>query len=275
MWGIRAAFIAPFAGLVQGHGVFWTPVSRAQMAQNSGWTPDTTSVIAEPMPEVAKGREYPGGRPWAEPGKSVSDVGPCGRESYDSKKTNYNHPEHSWGTVQTTYTAGQVIDVEWCVSDLADHGGLYSYRLCTDESITAKFIDPSYTPNANDEKALEDCFHKGILSCSDVPGQSCPIHPDCKDDWGCMKSKDWFNCGPKDNGRCASKSAGKCSCHKGDGSLLRDRVKLPDNFVSKHTLIGFRWDCEDTAQLWVQCADVAIVASSNATTVDDRRWSVV
>merc|ERR1711865_990202 len=121
-------------------------------------------------------------------------------------------------------------------------------------SITAKFIDPSYTPNANDEKALEDCFHKGILSCSDVPGQSCPVHPDCKDDWGCMKSKDWFNCGPKDNGRCASKSAGKCSCHKGDGSLLRDRVKLPDNFVSKHTLIGFRWDCEDTPQLWVQCA---------------------
>lgn len=260
---------AQLASVVQGHGVFWSPVSRAQLAQNSGWMPDTTTIISEPMPDVApgSGRPYPGGRPFAEPGKSISDVGPCGRESYDSKKTNYNRPEHSWGAVQATYTAGQVIDIEWCVSDLADHGGLYSYRLCTDEGITAKFIDPSYIPNADDEKALEACFQKGILSCGDVPGQSCPVHPDCKEGWGCMKAKDWFACAPKDSGRCAAKSAGKCACHQGSGSLLRDKVKLPDNFVSKHTLIGFRWDCEDTAQLWLHCADVAIVAASSADVV--------
>merc|ERR1712217_654185 len=173
---------------------------------------------------------------------------------------------HSWGTVQATYTAGQVIDVEWCVSNLADHGGVYSYRLCTDESITAKFIDPSYTPNTVDEAALEACFQRGILSCSDVPGQHCPVHPDCKDGWGCMQATDWFNCGPKDDGRCSSKGAANaCSCHEGPGTLLRDRVKLPDNFVSKHTLIGFRWDCEDTPQLWLHCADISIVAATNTT----------
>eukprot|EP00928_Gymnodinium_smaydae_P043163 TRINITY_DN28980_c0_g2_i1.p1 TRINITY_DN28980_c0_g2~~TRINITY_DN28980_c0_g2_i1.p1 ORF type:complete len:271 (-),score=17.40 TRINITY_DN28980_c0_g2_i1:115-927(-) len=262
---LPSLLVSAFLCSCLGHGVFWTPTSRAQLAQRSGWMQDTTKIIAEPMPEVAHGREYPGGRPFAEPGKSISNVGPCGRESYDSKKTNWNLPEHSWGKVQATYRAGQIIDVEWCVSDLADHGGVYSYRLCVNDTITSKFIDPSYTPTAADEYALEACFARGILSCSDVPGQSCPVHPDCKEGWGCMNSTDWFSCGPKDKGRCASKAVDKCSCHEGSGSLLRDKVKLPDTFVSKHTLIGFRWDCEDTAQLWVHCADIAIVAGDRDT----------
>ena len=53
------------------HGIFWNPMSRAQLAQNSGWEADSTSIISEPMRDVASGRPYPGGRPWAEPGKSV------------------------------------------------------------------------------------------------------------------------------------------------------------------------------------------------------------
>lgn len=51
-----------------------------------------------------------------------TQVGPCGMESYDSKATNWNLPQHSWGKVQTNYTEGQVVDVAWCVSNLADHG---------------------------------------------------------------------------------------------------------------------------------------------------------
>ena len=85
--------LSALPALVQGHGIFWSPTSRAQLAQLSGWESDATKIIAEPMPEVAHGREYPGGRPWAEPGKSVSNVGPCGMKSY-GQKTNWNHPEH-------------------------------------------------------------------------------------------------------------------------------------------------------------------------------------
>jgi len=48
------------------------------------------------------------------------------------------------------------------------------------------------------------------------------------------------------------------SC-RGNGGLLRDRVKLPANFASNHTLIGFRWDCQQTGQLWLHCADVKIL----------------
>jgi len=51
-------------------------------------------------------------------------------------------------------------------------------------------------------------------------------------------------------------SVGSC---RGNGGLLRDRVKLPANFASNHTLIGFRWDCQQTGQLWLHCADVKIL----------------
>mmetsp|Transcript_2647 Transcript_2647/g.2632 ORF Transcript_2647/g.2632 Transcript_2647/m.2632 type:complete len:262 (-) Transcript_2647:254-1039(-) len=245
------------------HGIFWSPTSRAVLSEQSGYMKDATTIISEPMPDVASGRPYPGGRPFAEPGYSVSNVGPCGQETYDSLKTNWNHPEHNWGyETVATYSAGQVIDVEWCVSNDADHGGLYSYRVCTEDSIVANFINPNYTPNSSDWTNLENCFQKGQLKCTDVDGQNCAIHPDCNGTgWGCSKegAKSWFACGPKDNGRCRSKGVGSCKTHNGDGTILRDRVKLPSGFTSNHTLLGFRWDCEDTGQLWLHCSDIKIV----------------
>ena len=242
------------------HGIFWTPTSRARLSELSGYEADATTIIAEPMPDIGPpGRPYPGNRPFAEPGKSLSNVGPCGMESYDTLQTNWNMPQHSWGAVQATYTAGSVVDVEWCVSNIADHGGLYSYRVCTDDELVAKFTDPKHTPDADEMTALEACFQNGVLKCSDVPGQTCTTHPDCEGTgWGCESSGDtWFNCGAKDSGRCQSRGAGSCHTHGADGSLLRDRVKLPKH-VSNHTLLSFRWDSEDTAQLWVHCADIAL-----------------
>lgn len=245
-----------------GHGIFWTPKSRAVLSEESGYMKDATTIISEPMPDVATGREYPGGRPFAEPGTSVSNIGPCGMETYDSLMTNWNHPEHSWGGIQATYKAGDVIDIEWCVSNNADHGGLYSYRICSNDELVGKFIDPNYTPNDTEMTLLEECFQAGVLKCSDVPGQDCNIHPDCVGTgWGCDSqdvADSWFACGPKDSGRCASKSVGYCYTHEGDGSILRNQVKLPEK-VSNHTLLGFRWDCEDTGQLWLHCADIELI----------------
>ena len=167
--------------LVEGHGIFLSPKSRAQVSQENGYMQDATTIISEPMPDVVEGREYPGGRPFAEPGVSISNVGPCGMETYDSLQTNWNKPEHGWGIDPVaTYNAGDIVDVEWCVSDAADHGGVYSYRLCQNDSLVAKFIDPQHTPTDSEMKLLEECFQDGVLKCSDVPGQECNIHPDCE-----------------------------------------------------------------------------------------------
>jgi len=255
-----AILFAASATAVSGHGIFWSPISRSVISEKAGFINDATSVIAEPMPDVAD-RPYPGNRPFAEPGQSVSNVGPCGQENYGNM-VNWNHPAETWGfDTVATYNAGDVIDVEWCVSDSADHGGVYSYRICQDDSITAKYLDPNYTPNEKDWADMEECFQKGILKCSDVEGQDCKVHPDCGGTgWGCETSYDeWFNCGPLDGGRCMNTGTDEvCNVHGGTGRILRDKVKLPD-FRSNHTLMGFRWDCEDTTQLWMNCADIALV----------------
>ena len=38
-------------------------------------------------------------------------------------------------SAKTTYKAGDVIDVAWCVS--ADHGGVPQFRLCDDEGLVS------------------------------------------------------------------------------------------------------------------------------------------
>ena len=59
--------------------------SNKKTTENNGNINDATSVIAEPMPDVADGRDYPGMRPFAEPGMSISNVGPCGQENYGNQ----------------------------------------------------------------------------------------------------------------------------------------------------------------------------------------------
>jgi len=256
---IRATILGAVAGLSNGHGLMWKPWSRANIAENNGWEADSTSIISEPQPEFP-GRSYPGNRPWAEPGKSLSFIGPCGSKSYGSQ-TDWNKPEHGWGTeVTATYNAGDIIDVEWCVTSAADHGGSYRYSLCQDESITAKFINPDYKPTPADHAEMADCFERGTLSCHDVPGQNCRVHPSCQSGWGCMQASSWFHCEPHmslGGGSCLARSIG--SCREGRGGLIRDQVRLPDNFASNHTLMQFRWDCQQTAQLWLNCADIKIL----------------
>ena len=49
------------------------------------------------------------------------------------------NPAHHAPRLATSYPTHPT-QVEWCVSNIADHGGLYSYRICQDDSIVAKVI---------------------------------------------------------------------------------------------------------------------------------------
>jgi hypothetical protein len=35
-------------------------------------------------------------------------------------------------------------------------------------------------------------------------------------------------------------------------------ILVVPSLQSNHTLLGFRWDCEDTGQLWLHCADIEL-----------------
>ena len=50
---------------------------------------------------------------------------------------------------------------------------------------------------------------------------------------------------------------GRCS---GDwtGGVIVDRVRVPAGLPPGEYVLGWRWDCEETAQVWSNCADVTV-----------------
>ena len=41
---------------------------------------------------------------------------------------------------------------------------------------------------------------------------------------------------------------------------IRDLVKIPKDLAPGKYVLGWRWDCEATAQVWSNCADITVVA---------------
>jgi len=72
---------------------------------------------------------------------------------------------------------------------------------------------------------------------------------------------------PWDNGEmlpckgttCHGTALGSCSSDWTVG-LVSDRVLIPKDLTPGDYVLSFRWDCEETAQIWANCADVTISA---------------
>ena len=41
-----------------------------------------------------------------------------------------------------------------------------------------------------------------------------------------------------------------------------DEVHVPEDVAPGRYVLGWRWDCEESNQIWASCADVTIVAKS-------------
>jgi hypothetical protein len=190
---------------------------------------------------------------------AVGRTGPCGYNARVS--VDYNQPGPNWGSAPVaTYAPGDVIDVQWCVDNNGDHGGMFAYRICQDQAIVDKLLDPNHLPTLEEKQAAEDCFEEGVLPCTDVDGQECPYSQDCSPDQPCWRN-DWFTCGKFDGGgRCQSvDSAPINSCYTSiaGGYTVSSKIKIPD-YVSEHTLLSFKWNSWQTPQVYLTCADIAI-----------------
>ena len=58
-------------------------------------------------------------------------------------------------------------------------------------------------------------------------------------------------------------SACKCSGHSNLGPLLPnleivDKVRIPAGLAAGSYVLQFRWDCEESDQVWASCADISI-----------------
>lgn len=196
----------------------------------------------------------------------VGRSGPCGYNARVS--VDYNTPGSNWGKQPVvTYSPGQIVDVEWCVDHNGDHGGMFTYRICQDQALVDKFLAPGYIPTEAEKQAAEECFEKGTLSCTDVPGQECGYSPDCSSGQSCWRN-DWFTCNAfqaSERRGCQgvdNKPLGSCYTTISGGFPVTKKIKIP-NYSSKHTLLSFKWNSYQTGQIYLSCADIAISGGGN------------
>ena len=103
----------------------------------------------------------------------------------------------------------------------------------------------------------------------DSPSFRCPAKEDCSNfPTPCPEiDQGWYNGNathmptqyyPPDDNR----HEGWCS---GDWTLgmISDKVKIPEDIAPGKYVVSWRWDCEETAQVWQSCADVNILPRDN------------
>ncbi|KAI1091994.1 carbohydrate-binding module family 20 protein [Rostrohypoxylon terebratum] len=251
MRAISALAGAGLITLVRGHGYMITPSSRTRLGSEAGTDTCPECTILEPVTA------------WPDLDEAlVGRSGPCGYNARVS--VDYNQPGASWGTnTVATYAPGDIVEVQWCVDHNGDHGGMFTYRICQNQTIVDKFIDPSYLPTEDEKEEAEKCFEAGLLKCTDVDGQECGYNADCTSDQACYRN-DWFTCEGFNSGtRCQGvDNAALNSCYTSiaGGYTVTKKIKIPD-YESDHTLISFKWNSFQTPQVYLSCADIAISGS--------------
>ncbi|KAJ6027310.1 hypothetical protein N7499_005399 [Penicillium canescens] len=243
---------------VNAHGYLTIPSSRTRLGFEAGIDTCPECSILEPVtawPDVEA----------AQVGRS----GPCGYNARVS--VDYNQPGDYWGnSVVATYTANDIVEVQWCVDNNGDHGGMFTYGVCQNQTLVDLFLTPGYLPTTEEKQAAEDCFLDGELKCTDVDGQSCGYNPDCTSDQACYRN-DWFTCNAfnADSNRGCQGVDGaalnSCKTTIAGGYTVTKKIKIPD-YSSDHTLLRFRWNSFQTAQVYLHCADIAISGSGSGST---------
>ncbi|KAK3990404.1 starch binding domain-containing protein [Cladorrhinum sp. PSN332] len=239
------------ATLVHGHGYMTIPKSRTRLGSESGVDTCPECTILEPVS--------------AWPDLDIAPIGRSGPCGYNARvSVDYNTPRSGlWGNSPVSrFQPGQTIDVEWCVDHNGDHGGMFTYRICQNQTLVDKFLTPGYIPTNDEKQQAEDCFEAGTLKCTDVSGQNCGFSPDCSPGQACWRN-DWFTCNAFNAGDrrgCQgvnNAARGSCFTTIAGGYPVTKRIRLPD-YNSAHTLLSFKWNSFQTGQIYLSCADIAI-----------------
>ncbi|OBT63701.1 hypothetical protein VE03_06159 [Pseudogymnoascus sp. 23342-1-I1] len=242
------------ATFVHGHGYLITPQSRTSLGVLANLDSCPECTILEPVT--------------AWPDLTVAPVGRSGPCGYNARVSiDYNFPATNWGNSPViTYVAGDTVEVQWCLDNNGDHGGMFSYRICEDQDLVDKLLTPGYVPTDAEKQAAEDCFQAGTLDCTDVTGQTCGYNPDCTAGQACYRN-DWFTCNgfnAGDQTKCRgvdNAPINSCYTSISGGYTVSKKVKIP-NYNSAHTLLSLRWNSFQTGQVYLTCADIAITGGT-------------
>jgi len=180
-------------------------------------------------------------------------------------------------TYKTTWQRGTDVQVGWSIA--ANHGGGYQYRICPKESdLTEECFQknplsfPQKTQVLQWTNGNQIQINATLVPVGDSTWMKNPI-PACDDVSGGFHG---VNCDnnptfPPPPG-CNETCWGYQPCYYGefpDGCpgpiktveipAIYDKVHIPIDLTPGDYVVGFRWDCEQTPQVWSSCGDVTIV----------------
>merc|ERR1712048_1415926 len=194
---------------------------------------------------------------------------------------------------KTQWVAGSTVEVAWGIT--ANHGGGYQYRLCpADQEPTEACFQKHVLPFVGDKQWLQygdgqDVNNRTEIPVVEVGGEKVvpagskwrrnPIPP-CNTPiaGGALHTFSGLCTGPTFKapgawgfgpGACGSSLPGTFCfpeefLNQNFDFGIVDQVQVPDVPPGDY-VISFRWDSEQTPQVWNSCADVTIVASGKAT----------
>ena len=192
--------------------------------------------------------------PWCAPG-TAPVKSPCGIFS-GGYQTNGRDMRDLPAAPAAEWVAGSSAAVAWAIT--ANHGGGYAYRLCPRD---ADDLD-------------EDCFQAGHLAFEgetqdlvDPSGAVVATVVAARTSEGTHPAgSTWArNPFPMEVGGAAPRGLPAYAAGRGPFNLsVVDRVAVPSDLPPGSYVLSWRWDAEQTKQVWSQCGDVHVVAAAAA-----------
>merc|ERR1712039_634697 len=193
------------------------------------------------------------------------------------------------------WKAGSSVEVGWTV--MANHGGGYAYRLASADSplteqtfqqMPLDFVGPSILRwDGNRTSQLEfdpvklgwqtnkgtvpkgSTWRKNPIPSGIWQREGATFDPVCTESDECIRAL--ATGGMDQHSMQATADAshqGICRCsHFSNGGYLLPNLEVVDNVIvpkdlkSGHYVLQWRWDCEETDQIWASCSDVSVVNS--------------
>eukprot|EP01065_Artemidia_motanka_P022789 TRINITY_DN269_c0_g1_i1.p1 TRINITY_DN269_c0_g1~~TRINITY_DN269_c0_g1_i1.p1 ORF type:complete len:428 (+),score=110.04 TRINITY_DN269_c0_g1_i1:96-1379(+) len=179
--------------------------------------------------------------------------------------------------LKTTWKAGTEVEVSWGIT--ANHGGGYQYRLCPRSSplteecfqkMPLEFVGSTQVLRWNNGEELvinatrvaEGTTPAGstwsmvpLPACTGVNGgflDGC-VGPQFPPPPGCNETCWGYE-------RCPAPVVKGKPCHTKEIPRIVDKVRVPKDLAAGEYVVGWRWDCEQTPQIWSACGDVTVVS---------------
>jgi hypothetical protein len=207
--------------------------------------------------------------PWRAPG-TTGVVSPCGISCGEDACDPASSPPVTWqdgrdlpATMRTVWQRGDIVEVAWSPS--IQHGGGYAYRLCpVSEKLEEdcfqqlehhlEFVDDFHTIHWTADGMEETIPAKRTKTGTFPPGSHWTMNPIPIDGRGPPPAFPnpckLHNCGTW---------PGPPGFHPEELSYsIKDRVKVPSHFEPGNYTISWRWDCEESQQVWTNCGDITI-----------------